>query len=141
MPSKTKTIPPHTHQTIWDRLGIVGSALCVIHCISAPLLIGVFSAAGIGFLGDDIFHQILAVCLLFVAVLAFLPGFRSHQNRLVVLLGVVGVGLILSTGFLLEPLISHGLEIGLTIAGSLLLVGAHAANWRLSNEAECCPGH
>ena len=144
MNSKTDSLahaPEHAlpDHTIWDRLGIVGSLLCVVHCAVTPLVIGYLSAAGLGVLGDEIVHRILAVFLICIALLAFVPGYRNHRNSLVIAVGVAGLGLLVSTGFVLEHFISSGLEIGLTITGSLLLVGAHTANWRLtSREDDCC---
>ncbi len=128
-------------QKAWDRVGIVGSMLCIAHCVSMPLLIGVLSVAGLGFLGGEWVHQVLALLLVGVAVLAFGPGFRAHGNRAVVALAVVGVGLLVGTGFVLEPLVSEPVEVGLTVAGSAVLVGAHVANWRLTSAVECCPSH
>ena len=117
---------------------MIGSALCVIHCTTTPLAIGMLSAAGLGFLGDEIVHQVLAVLLVGVAALAFWPGFRVHGKKIVLVLGGVGVGLLLMTGFVLEAMVSHEVEIGLTLMGSLLLLGAHGFNWRLSREVVCC---
>ena len=95
------------HQPIWDRLGILGSALCLIHCAVTPLFIGYLSAAGLGFLGSEIVHKFLAAPLLVIALLAFWPGYRTHQNR--------------------------------TVIGSVLLIGAHTANWRLASDHGDCP--
>ena len=93
---------------------------------------------GLGFLGDEIVHKILAVLLVMVAALAFWPGFRAHGKKMVVVLGGVGLGLLLMTGFVLEAMVSHKVEIGLTVLGSILLIGAHGLNWRLSREVVCC---
>ncbi len=130
------------NHTVWDRLGIVGSALCIIHCLALPFLIGALSLGALGFLADEIFHQILAVLLLGVALFAFIPGFRHHGNKLVVIGGMAGISLLLATGFLLDHFISHGLEIGLTVVASLVLLSAHFANWRLcADRKESCCDH
>lgn len=141
MPSNTDNLSKPSDHTRWDRLGIIGSALCVAHCALTPILLGFFSAAGLGFLGDEIFHKIFAVGLVIVALFAFWPGFRSHRNFLVLLLGSLGVVLLISAGFVIEPLLSHGFAIAVTITGSILLLTAHAANWRLTSELTCCAGH
>ena len=136
-PPAVETAAPH--HTIWDRVGIAGSLLCVAHCAITPLVIGYLSVMGLEFLGDEIIHQILAICLLGIALLAFIPGFRHHKNRLILVAGGLGITLLVTASFFVEHLLSHGAELGLTIAGSLLLVGAHAANWRLaSRHSQCC---
>ena len=127
------------HQPIWDRLGILGSALCLIHCAVTPLFIGYLSAAGLGFLGSEIVHKFLAAPLLVIALLAFWPGYRTHQNRTVIAAGAAGVASLVMAIFILEPMISEMLETTLTAIGSVLLIGAHTANWRLASDHGDCP--
>lgn len=130
---KSTPMEEHVHgerQSLWDRIGVAGSALCMIHCISTPLLIGYLSTIGLGFFAHEIFHQIFAVILLTVAILAFLPGYRAHKRKDIVLAAGVGVTLLIVGGFLhIESLPSFAEHI-LTIIGSILLVGAHIFNRR-----------
>ncbi len=131
----------HDH-TLWDQLGIAGSILCTIHCAATPLLIGYLSTAGLGFLGDELIHQVFAVVLAAIALLAFIPGWRRHRRTSIAIVGGLGVALILAAGFVLDPFISHTQETLVTVAGSLLLIGAHGFNWKLSRRNGCrddCP--
>lgn len=120
---------------LWDQLGIFGSALCVAHCLATPLIVGYLSAAGLGFLGGEIVHKLLAAPLLFIALLAFVPGYRRHGDVRILSAGLVGIGLLLITIFALEPFVAHGVETTLTILGSVVLIGAHIANWRRGERA------
>lgn len=135
------TEPVDSH-TLWDRLGIVGSALCLAHCIATPLAIGFLSTAGLGFLGGEVVHKLLAFPLIIIAILAFWPGYRRHQNAAIVALGAAGAACLLVAVFVLEFFFphSHGLETAVTIAGSILLIGAHTANWRITNK-QCDDPH
>ena len=117
----------------WDRLGVVASALCLLHCLLTPLVLGYLTASGLGVLGDELFHQILAVGLIFVAVFAFAPAFLQHRRWGVVLAGAAGIVLLLFTGFAPHHLLPHYADAGLTIAGSVILVGAHLQNRRCLN--------
>lgn len=136
------TAAEHTaadHTSIWDQLGIAGSVLCLIHCLATPFAIGYLSTAGFGLLGHNTFHKVLALILLTIALFAFGPGFRRHKNPAVLGVGALGILLLVGTGFILAPFHFHDLELGLTITGSLLLVGAHTANWRLLRQhRDCC---
>ena len=133
----------HNHEhTRWDQLGIAGSLLCTIHCAATPLLIGYLSVAGLGFLGDELIHQVLAVLLTAIALLAFIPGWRRHGRTAIALVGGVGVTLILSASFLLHPFVSHTMETVITALGSVILIAAHGLNWKLSQASGCqddCP--
>lgn len=117
--------------TFWDQVGIAGSLLCLVHCATTPLLVGYLSVASLSFLADEWIHKTLAVILLVIAAVAFLPGFRHHKKKSVLVVGVAGVLVLLTAGFALDHHASPPLEIGLTAFGSLLLLGAHTANWRL----------
>ncbi|WP_158542681.1 MerC domain-containing protein [Lujinxingia litoralis] len=134
---------PHDHAPtpapIWDRLGIIGSVACIIHCALTPALAGTLAA--FGFLGDAIIHQVMVVLLLAVALLAFWPGFRIHRDLRIVAGAVAGVSLLIATGFMHDVLhhLVHGqaAEIGLTMLGSVILVGTHVANQRLVRAEGC----
>lgn len=127
-----------TNHGIWDRVGIFGSALCLAHCLAMPLAVGYLSAAGLGFLGTEIVHKLLAGPLLLIALLAFIPGFRRHGDLRILGAGAAGVALLITAIFVLEPFISHDVETALTITGSVILIGAHTANWRRDDQPNCC---
>lgn len=125
------------HQ-LFDRLGILGSALCLLHCISSPLLIGLFGLSSLSFLHADWIHKGLASLLIPIAALAIWPGVQRHGNRFVLLIALLGVLFLLTSALHLEDLVSHRGELALTITGSLLLIGAHIMNWRLSRAITWC---
>lgn len=122
--------------SLWDRLGIVGSTLCLLHCAATPLFIGVFSVTGVGIVGGEHFHGLAALILGFVALLAFLPGFRRHRDWRILVAGGLGVSSLVIGGFVLLP--SELLETLITIMGSLILVMTHGINWRLTRKSACC---
>ncbi|TXD42781.1 MerC domain-containing protein [Lujinxingia vulgaris] len=134
-----------TPTAIWDRLGIIGSVACIIHCALTPALVS--SLAALGFLADALVHQVLVVLLLGVALLAFWPGFKVHRDLRIVAGAVAGVSILIATGFMHTFLheFMHGFfhaelaEAGLTMLGSGILVGTHVANQRLMRaEGACC---
>ncbi len=131
--TKPAPLEEHIHgdrQSLWDRIGVAGSALCMVHCISTPLLLGYLSTIGLGFFAHELFHQAFAVILLVVAILAFLPGYRAHRRKGIVLAAGAGVSLLIIGGFIhIESLPSYAEHI-LTVIGSILLVGAHFFNRR-----------
>src|SRR5262245_41516547 len=99
----------------WDAVGVIVSAACVVHCIAVPLLFGLLPAFGLEFLAKSGFHQLLAVVVLGVAALAFVPGYRLHRTRSVLVLGLSGVVLLGAGAFL--PGISSLIESIITIIG------------------------
>lgn len=111
-----------------DTLGMIVSIACVAHCVAVPLALGLLPALGLSFLANDALHQVLAVVVLLVAVLAFVPGYRVHHSRRVPLLGAVGVVVLGGAAF--APGLSVTLESAATALGGSVLVAAHVLNHR-----------
>jgi hypothetical protein len=125
----------------WDKLGVAGSGLCLIHCLALPVMVGVLPGLGIAFLADEIVHQILACLLIAVAALAFIPGYRRHRDKRVLLLMGGGLGLILFATWGSERFDLHGSgETFISVAGSVLLIGAHLLNHSFCRACAICTG-
>lgn len=130
--------PSHDRHTTWDRIGIVGSTICVVHCLATPLVVGLLSAVGLGFVGGELLHKLLVLPLLGIALMAFWPGYRHHGNKKILSSGAAGVLALLVAVFVMEPFHAHGLATATTVGGSIILIGAHGANWRLTANQDCC---
>ncbi|GMV13402.1 MAG: MerC domain-containing protein [Polyangiaceae bacterium] len=112
----------------WDTLGMIVSIACVAHCIAVPLVLGLLPAFGLSFLAKDGLHEVLAVVVLLVAILAFAPGYRVHRLRHVPALGAAGVTLLSGAAF--APGLSLVVESAMTALGGTVLVAAHVLNRR-----------
>lgn len=147
----------------WDRVGIVASIACIVHCLAAPLL---FLAAPkvAGVWAHPSSHAIVAVLALPLAGMVLFRGYRVHRSSWVAGAAALGAVLIL-VGSVLPFLGSvgessgagcaeccpqliedgaGGVRIGwpaasvVTVLGSLLLVGCHVGNLAC---CRCCrPG-
>lgn len=105
-----------------DTLGQVLSAVCAVHCVTTPFLLGLLPAAG-SVLGGA--HPVLLVLVVGVALWAFVPAYRCHRAKHVIGLAVAGVA------FLgVAALAFHDdlvLDTALSLVGATLMMGAH---WR-----------
>lgn len=120
----------------WDRLGMVASALCAVHCAVTPFVSLVLPALAAA---EGVTHQVLAVAVVLFALLAFVPGARVHGKRRVLLAGLIGVALIW-TALLTDDLLADALRDGLTVAGGLVMVVAHLFNVALCRRCALCCG-
>lgn len=108
-----------------DRLGVALSALCLIHCVSGVVLVGLLGVGG-GVLLDPHVHEYGLMLAIAVGALGLGFGLARHGRREPLVLGCIG--LVLMAGGLAVP---HGLpEIALTIPGVILLAFAHIRNLR-----------
>lgn len=111
-----------------DRLGVVASSLCAVHCILGLVLA---TSAGVwGVIGDEAVELKLVGAALLLAALSIAFGYRRHRRPLPLVLIAIGGAMIL-----LSRRVDVG-ETALSVAGSLVLVAAHVANLRASRH--CC---
>lgn len=112
----------------WDTLGVIVSAACVVHCVALPIALALLPAVGLTFLAEGAFHQVLALLVLLVAGLAFIPGYRVHGKRAIVGMGAIGTALLAGAAY--APGLGLLPESLLTALGGSALVVAHVLNRR-----------
>lgn len=135
---KSMIVAVHDNSTrkTWDKLGIALSGACLIHCILVfflPLLVPAMAL----FIHTPWIHRFFAVFILVVTPLAFIPGYRRHGMRRVMVRAYIGIGFILM-GVFFDGHTSEVFSHGLSIIGSILLVTAHLQNIRHSRRKHCC---
>ena len=124
-------------QFISDKLAMLLSSLCVLHCLLTPiLLIALPSLASAAILNDETFHQVLLFFVLPIGAIALVLGYIHHKNKWVAVAGAFGLTL-LSSPLLMESVgLGHAMlgeygEVIITLVASLVIVGAHIVNYRL----------
>ena len=108
-----------------DRVGVLLSGLCAVHCVLSIVLVSVLGLGGQALLAPAIHEVGLALAILVGAVTLGI-GVRRHGQAGPLVLGSIGVALMATA--LLVP---HGVrEALLTIAGVALVATAHIRNLR-----------
>jgi peptidoglycan/LPS O-acetylase OafA/YrhL len=121
-----------------DRLGVIASAACVVHCILAPVVLS-FLAIYANFVpSQDYTHRVLAVLITAIAALALANGYRRHRKASVIVLMLAGLGLIFFGAFGCERFGSHWYEVVITLCGSICLVVAHRRNHTFCRRCTRC---
>lgn len=137
-----RTRPAPLEKLRLDRLGVLLSCLCALHCLASLAVIaglGLGLGLGGGLLLHPAVHKVgLAVAML-VAALAIGMGARRHRRPLPV--AVALAGLCFMAGGIAA---GHGSgEIVLTVIGVALVAAGHVLNLRghgLHRHAGCQPG-
>jgi len=128
--------PSGTHDTRYDRRGMLIASLCFIHCIAGPVLL---SFAGLESLISV--SENLEFLFLFgsatMGALALVPAYRKKHGRSTCLV-------MFASGFLClllrrdvgqpAPFLEHA-AVGV---GAVLIIGAHVLNLRFSRQCACC---
>ena len=115
-----------------DRLALVISGACLVHCLAVPLLFALLPALTTVLDMPEALHLWLVVTAVPVSGYALVAGRNRNGPYLALVLGAVGL-LLLMVGVLV---VTEALEIVATVGGGLLLGGAHITNWRRRHAAQ-----
>ncbi len=112
----------------FDRLGVLISGLCMVHCVAGLFLIGVLGLGG-GVLLNPAIHRFGLVAAFLVGMFTIGAGALRHGHRLPLALGTTGLALMAAA-----IVSDHGTgEALLTICGVVLVASAHIVNLRRSS--------
>jgi uncharacterized membrane protein YfcA len=121
-----------------DRLGIVASAVCFIHCLATPVLLSV-SAVWAHFLAsEERFHRGIAMLVAALGCIAIAAGYRRHRRRRIIFLMAAGLLCIFFGAYFGDRLPSHAAEVVVTMMGSALMIAAHRLNHTFCRDCPCC---
>jgi hypothetical protein len=124
-------------QKFLDRIAISASLLCLLHCLVTPLLLIAAPVISSTFLADDEFHRILVTFVLPVSLIALFLGCRRHKDRVVFVLGGLGLISLVSIAYLGHDLLGAFGEKGATVISGVTLAIGHFRNYRLCRHDGC----
>ena len=110
---------------IYDRLGIVLSGLCLVHCLASAVFVAMLASAG-GLLLDPIIHEVGMMLALGLGMLALGRGVVEHGFMMPAAVGGLGLGVM--GGALMLP--HDGGSTLYSILGVLILALGHDLNRR-----------
>lgn len=112
-----------------DASAVLLSGLCLVHCLALPLMIA-FLPAVASVAEAEWLHRAFVLLALPVTGLALVNG---RSNPVVFApLAVLGMALLIAGAFVHA---FHDYEAHLTVAGGLMLAGAHVLRWRTRSPA------
>lgn len=130
-------IEPTKVQRLLDRVAVSASALCVFHCLATPILLIAVPVLSSTFVADEEFHRFLVLFLLPVSLVALFIGCRRHRDRVVLVLGGLGLISLVLTGYLGHELLGElGEKITTVMSGVILAIG-HLRNYQLCRQDGC----
>ena len=110
-----------------DGFAVCASFTCMIQCLGLPLLLAVLPAIANRIDPGESLHVIVLLLAIPTSAFALIQGWRKHRAFVPLAVGGVGLSLMaIGIGFASRELV----ETAVTVSGSLMLAGAHIANWR-----------
>lgn len=113
----------------WDKIGILLSTLCAIHCLVTPLLVLTLPILGQAF-EEEWVHLVMALFVVPVGGVAFWSGYKHHKKMKVFALGIMGLTLVGGASLVSHSWVEFFGHDLITIFGSTFLITAHILNRR-----------
>jgi hypothetical protein len=114
----------------FDRIAIGLSTICLVHCLAVPVLVAVLPIAAISLQDNQHFHGLMLWLVVPTSVAGFGLGYRLHRRGGLVLAGAAGVAILAAAAIYGHTAWPEPFEVGVSVAGSLLLGAAHWLNFR-----------
>lgn len=125
------------HTPLLDKFAVSTSAICAIHCLALPLLLGVFPALGTSIFGQESFHVLLLWLVIPLSFVALTLGCRKHKSRLVAAAGITGLIFLLFAATLGHDLLGEAGERIATVIGAIAIAIGHTRNYTLCRRIDC----
>lgn len=124
-------------QKYMDGVAVSASTLCVLHCLVTPLLLVAVPVISSTFVADELFHKTLVAFVLPVSLIALFLGCRRHRDRIVLVLGSLGLVALVSVALVGHELLGEfGEKVATAISGVILVIG-HVRNYYLCRHNDC----
>ena len=139
-PSPLPSNAPSTLAASGDRVGMIGSLLCALHCALLPLAIAGLPALGLGAFAWIDLDQAFTVFASVLGITTLAYGWRRHREFHAWIALVPGLLLLWIGSF--TALHSHSLgHTVVMVVGGLAVAAAHLVNLRLTHQAARMVGY
>ncbi len=117
---------------LWDRLAVLLSGLCLVHCVSTIAIVAVLSSAG-GMLLDPLIHEIGLGIAIAIGLYSLGRGVMDHGYIMPVAIGSLGLGMMMGAISIGHDGGHGSAEVFYTMLGVGLLALAHDLNYRATH--------
>jgi len=121
-----------------DRLGVVASVGCAIHCLLMPVVLSLSAVYAHLLPTEEHTHRVLAVAVSCIGAIALGRGYKKHRKLSPLLLMAAGLCFIVGGAVLGDRLPTHLAEVAVTMTGSFCMIAAHRKNHTFCRSCERC---
>ena len=122
-----------------DKLGIILSALCCLHCMALPVVL-IIAPSFSRYFEHELVHILTFLTVVPLGLYAFITKLKIHEDKTPLYFGIFGIVMFAGSIIFHEALgesTSELLEISFSIIGGLSLIYAHITNIRLCRCKTC----
>lgn len=114
-----------------DGISIWLSSICLIHCLTLPLI--TISIPFFGKYMEGHFHSLMLFIVIPISIIALTKGYQNHKNIIIVIVGLFGGITVIIGATYVHYMSNYSSDTLVTISGSVLLALAHFFNNRSSH--------
>lgn len=124
--------------TTLDKLAILLSGVCLLHCLVLPIALTVLPILSINLLVDDaLFHQLILWLVVPISTIALFTGCLKHRNFAIISSGAAGMVTLVFVALWGHDLLGEFYEKVATSIGGLILAYSHFLNFRGCQALTC----
>lgn len=116
----------------WDRIAVLISGLCLVHCISTMVFVALLSSAA-GVLLDPIVHEVGIGIAIALGMFTLGRGVMDHGFIMPAAIGGLGLGMMMGAITLGHQGDHGGAELLYTMLGVAVLALGHDLNYRATH--------
>ncbi len=125
---------------IIDKIGMITSFTCAIHCMLLPILVTILPYLGMAFFVNETFEIIMLLISFILAILSLCLGFKIHRNKRMFFLFSFGISFLL-LGRLIHENTNNIYGLIILFCGGILISASHYINRSLCNKCTGCATH
>ena len=128
-------------QLTTDKFGGTVSLVCALQCLLMPSFFIATSGLVSLSIDNEFVHSIILLIAVPVSSFALFLGIKNHKNKLIFLIGILGLIVLISAFFFAKTFFGENEEILFTVLGSMMVIYAHYKNHETCKEIQCKSCH
>ena len=128
-------------QLTTDKFAGTVSLVCALQCLLMPSFFIATSGLISLSIDNEFVHSMILLIAVPVSLFALFLGLKNHQNKLIFLIGLLGLTVLIAAFFFAKVLFGENEEILFTVLGSMMVIYAHYKNHETCKELQCKSCH
>ena len=124
-----------------DKFAGTVSLVCALQCLLMPSFFIATSGLISLSIDNEFVHYIILLIAVPVSLFALFLGLKNHKNKLIFLIGLLGLIVLISAFFFAKTFFGENEEILFTVLGSMMVIYAHYRNHETCKEIQCKSCH
>ncbi len=126
-----------------DKIGMIASSICMIHCILLPFVIIMFPFLFVALAAGQVFEWAFIIFSIVLALFAMVNGYAYHKKPIPVVLALAGFCIFIFSHAVIGHDLNHGVFAGVMpyLIGGSCIFAAHFLNHKFIHNSKCACEH